>query len=1016
MDPHHLGGTVDPLTPPGLPARLEDLPRLVTALGHRPAWQPLEPGTLPAGGRAALIGSAGTLEWVGLETADPERTARKTCQQLAARGRLAGVMACDPRGTCLTVAVALDRAATLTLALPAPAPPDAERLRRLAQARGLEGVAWACRALEILAGEDLGSRFFRAFRGIVDRTADALGGPVPPAERRTLALVQLTRVLFLYFVQAKGWLDGRPDFLRRAVDDALARKRPLHRDLFRPLFFGTLNRPWGERGHALRFGRLPFLNGGLFEPHPLESRWRAEIPNDCWQAAFDDLFERFQFTVHEEAPPGQIAPDMLGRVFEGLMAPDERHATGAFYTPARLVTRLVDAGLVAWLASRLAVPDDEARAALERRDPQAIDLLRDVTVLDPAAGSGAFLLGMLERLTLLRAGECAPAELRRRILERNLFGVDQNPMAVRLAELRLWLAVIASEEMSDPEAVRPLPNLDGVVRQGNSLLDPAMGVTGLDARAPREGPELARLRREFVASAGPSKRDAARRLRQAEVRVFAETLARAESGTEAELTEVLGIAREKTLFGERRGLDPALCQRLRALRHRQRDLRALRQRLRREGGVPWFRYEVHFGDVLARGGFDLVVGNPPWVRAEELPPRERAQLARRYRCWRGTGRGFRHQPDLAVAFVERSLELLAPGGVLSLLLPAKLATAGYATRLRAELAERTALAVLADLGHDPSAAFAATAYPAALVATRTSPPPGQLVSLELEPSGGPRLPQGALAGGGPWVLASPPLLDALAELRGEHPLLGARFTPQLGIKTGANALFLDPPDALEPALLRSALRGRDLAPFRWTATTPLFFPHDDQGAPLARLPVAAARYVRAHEALLRARVDYGGGPVWTLFRVKPALAEHRVVWADLARQLNAAALTGAAGRGLLPLNSCYLLPVASRAAALTLAAWLNCTWIRAAARAVADTAAGGFARFNARTIAGLPLPPAALDDPALAGLALRGAAGDDIQEELDDLTARHLALTPRARRLLAAAPGAGADHRRRTPG
>lgn len=1016
MDPHHLGGTVDPFAPPGLPARLEDLPRLVSALGHRPAWQPLAPGTLPVAGRAALIGSAGTLEWVGLESPDAERSARKSCQHLAARGRLVGVIACGPGSRCLTLAVALDRVATLTLALPDPAPAEAERFRRLCQAGTLDGVAWACRALEILAGEDLGSRFFRAFRGILDGTADALSGRVNPAERRTLALVQLTRVLFLYFVQAKGWLDGRPDFLRRAVDDALARKRQLHRDLFRPLFFGTLNRPWGERGQALRFGRIPFLNGGLFEPHPLESRWRGDIPNDAWRCAFDELFERFQFTVHEEAPPGQIAPDMLGRVFEGVMAPDERHATGAFYTPSRLVTRLVDAGLVTWLASRLELPDPDARAALERRDSKALALLRMVTVLDPAVGSGAFLLGMLERLATLRAGECAPAELRRRILERNLFGVDQNPMAVRLAELRLWLAVIASEEVSDPEAVRPLPNLDGVVRQGNSLLDPAMGVTGLDARAPQEGPELARLRREFVASAGPLKREAARRLRQAEVRVFAETLTRAASGTEAELAEVLGVARQQTLFGERRGLDPALCQRLRTLRHRQRDLRALRRRLRRDGGVPWFRYEVHFGDVLARGGFDLIVGNPPWVRAEELPARERDQLAARYRCWRGTGRGFRHQPDLAVAFVERSLELLAPGGALSLLLPAKLGTAGYATRLRLELAERTSLAVIADLAHDPSAAFAATAYPAALVATKTPPSPGRLVSLELEANGAPRLPQAALAGGGPWVLASPLLLDALAELRGHHPLLGERFTPQIGLKTGANAIFLDPPEALEPAVLRSALRGRDLLPFRWSGSTPLFFPHDDQGAPLERLPLAAARYATAHETLLRARVDYGGGPPWTLFRVKPALAPHRVVWADLARQLNAVALTGAAGRGLIPLNSCYVLPVPGRTTALALGAWLNSTWLRAAARAVADTAAGGFARFNARTIAGLPLPPAALDDPALAALGQRGSAGEDVQEELDDLTARHLALTPRACRLLAQAPGTGAGAGGRTAG
>ncbi|HWA57616.1 MAG TPA: N-6 DNA methylase [Gemmatimonadales bacterium] len=991
--------------------RLADLPRLIEALGHTPGWQALPPSHFGLPARAAAtIGHAGSLEWVGLVADAAERTARRVCSALAARGRLAAVLVLDPEARELALGVTLDRTGALALSLDNPTPGQLERLRRLVQAGTERGVQFACRALEILEGEDAGRRFFLAFERVLERTASAIAGRLDPEERRTIALVQLTRVLFLYFVQARGWLDGRPDFLRRALDDALARRRPLHRDLFRPLFFGTLNRPWGARGSALRFGRIPFLNGGLFEPHPLERRWRGEIPDACWRDAFDQVFERFHFTVHEDAPPGEIAPDMLGRVFEGLMAADERHSTGAFYTPSRLVARLVDATLGRWLAPRLGCDGHEAGRRLEAREPAALLPLKELTVLDPAVGSGAFLLGMLERLAQLRAGERPPAALRRHILETNLFGVDRNPMAVRLAELRLWLAVIAAEEVRDPEAVAPLPNLDGVVRQGDSLLEPAMVLTGLDARARQEGPELARLRREFVSSAGPAKQECARRLRQAEVRVFAECLDRADQRVEAQLAELLGAARHRTLFGERRGLDPDVCGALRALRQRQRDLRALRRRLRREASVPWFRYEVHFADVLARGGFDLVVGNPPWVRAEELSPRERVQLGRRYRCWRGVGRGFRHLPDLSVAFVERSLELLAPGGTLGLLLPAKLATAGYAARLRAELVERCAIEVVADLGNDPGAAFAATTYPAAVVLTKSPPAPDRLVSLELEP-GAPGILQSRLVGGGPWALASPVLLDALLELRADHPTLGERFTPQLGLKTGANALFLDPPADLEPAVVRSALRGRDCRAFGYRGSVRLFYPHDDRGVPLDRLPSRAAAYARRHDALLRARVDYAGGPPWSLFRVRAAGAPHRVVWPDLSRQLNALALTGAPGQGLLPLNSCYVLPVTSRTQALALAAWLNSTWIRAAARAVADAAASGYARFNARLVADLPLPAAVPADTRLALLAERGGRGEPVQEELDALAADHLALTPRARRILAEAPGTGPHHR-----
>lgn len=996
---------------------LTQLPAFVAALGHSPAWQELPPDTLGVPVEAAaLVGRAGTFEWVGLSAPGAEHLGRRLSATLATRGRTAGVLAFDPGARTLTVAITLEQCGLLTLPLPAPPPGQIERLRRLILAGTESGIRYALRAVEILTGEDAGRRFFAAFRATLENMAGSLPGAVTGEERRTLALVQLTRVLFLYFVQAKGWLDGRPDFLRSALDDGLARRRRLHRDLFRPLFFGTLNRECHSRGRSRAFGRIPFLNGGLFEPHPLEQRWAADVPDHAWRDAFDQVFERFRFTVHEGVETGQIAPDMLGRVFEGLMAPDVRRASGAFYTPARLVARLVDSGLVAWLSQRLGCPRVEAARRLERPDAPVARLLACITVLDPAVGSGAFLLGMLDRLAELRSGELPPAALRRRILQDNLFGVDQNPMAVRLAELRLWLAVIAREETPEPELVAPLPNLDGVVRQGDSLLDPAWFLAGLDSRPVSEGPELAGLRRAFVAASGRAKGECARRLRQGELRVLTESLTRAAAATERELAEVLESARSRTLFGERRGLDRTLRNRLRQLRARQREIRGLGRRLRREGSVPWFRYECHFGDVIARGGFDMVVGNPPWIRSEELPESVRTRLARRYRWWRGTGRGFAHQPDLAVAFVERGLELLAPGGLLVMLVPAKLATAAYSARLRAELAARRTLVLVADLRDDASAAFAATTYPAALVAANTSPAPGHTVGLSLGPRRGEEVLQERLTGGGPWVLASPGLLEVVAELRSRCPRLGERFTPQLGVKTGANALYLEPPPDLEPAVLRMGLRGRDAGPFATRGAVRLFFPHDERGEPFSRLPPRAAAYVRAHEALLRARVDYQGGPVWSLFRVRPAVAPHRVVWPDLARRLAALALTGPAASGVVPLNSCYVLPVPRRDIAHALTAWLNTTWLRAAARAVADVAAGGFARFNARIVADLPLPASVPDDPRLARLGERGARGEPVQEELDAVAAEHLALPPESRAILAAAAGAGSDHRGRGAG
>ena len=131
------------------------------------------------------------------------------------------------------------------------------------------------------------------------------------------------------------------------------------------------------------------------------------------------------------------------------------------------------------------------------------------------------------------------------------------------------------------------------------------------------------------------------------------------------------------LFGESRGLDRELRARLKELRSQLRSLRQARRRLARDGELPWFHYGSHFADVFARGGFDIVAGNPPWLRSEEIPSRGAASgLTGRYRWWRSSAGGYGNRPDLAVAFLERSLELAAPGGIVAMLVPAKVASAG----------------------------------------------------------------------------------------------------------------------------------------------------------------------------------------------------------------------------------------------------------------------------------------------------------------------------------------------------
>jgi hypothetical protein len=571
---------------------------------------------------------------------------------------------------------------------------------------------------------------------------------------------------------------------------------------------------------------------------------------------------------------------------------------------------------------------------------------------------------------------------------------------VRLTELRLWLAVIADDPAERADAVSPLPNLDCLIRQGDSLFDPIGPALAGHHGASDVAHELSQLRREVVTASGAPKRALLRRLRTVEAHALGASLDGAEARHMSGISECVRQARTNDLFGQPRGLDHELRARLTGLRTQLRHLRQARRRLARDGEVPWFHYQSHFADVFAHGGFEVVIGNPPWLRSEAIPADLRSRLSERYRWWRAKGRGYGNAPDLAVAFVERAVELAAPGGIVALLVPAKIASARYGTAARHELASRTTLHAVADLTRCSRSEFDATVYPMALVASKAAPDPGHRVRTALALGAESGVRQTELRGGGRWILMGSRVGQVLASMEQEHPKLGDSISCHLGLKTGLNRVFLDPPDDLEAEVLRWAVRGRDLRMFGCECRVRLLWTHDSIGQARRELPPRAAAYLRAHEAELRARRDYQSGPLWTVFRARPAVARYRVVWSDLAPRLVAAALISRRELDLIPLNSCYVAALPTAASALALAAWLNSTWLRAAARAGAVPASGGYARFNAAAVGRLPLPNSALANTELIRLARAGRAGLGVQTEIDALVAKQLALSSSAQSAL----------------
>ena len=855
---------------------------------------------------------------------------------------------------------------------------DAETLAALASARDEPDSLLHFRWREILGRDGLTRRFYRDFEHCVTALAETATGRATSGERRTIAVLHASRLLFLAFLEAKGLLDADRAFLRRSFE-ARCGGRGAHRRFLEPLFFGTLNTRPSERAPAARaFGRVPFLNGGLFTRTPVESRARdLQFTNEALGALIGDLLGRYRLTAREtsaEWSEAAVDPEMLGRAFESLMGSRERRAAGVFYTPQALIVRLTRQAL------------DASRAPL--------DTLR---VIDPACGSGAFLVFALEEIAdrLAAAGDLRPiAAIRREVLVRGIFGVDRDPTAVWLCQLRLWLSVVVEDDLAKDEPLVPLPNLDRNVREGDALAGPGFD----DVAAVGDGSlETTRLR--YTRASGVRKRSLGRTLDAAErrraVRGADERVRRAR----AERLDLLTSLRSPDLFMERRAPDASTRRHLESLRMEARAAVREARRLRDGGALP-FAFGVHFPALAERGGVDVTLGNPPWVRTQRIPLAERTDLRARFESFRdaaweagahaaAAGRGFASQADLSALFTERAVRLTRPDGVIALLLPSKLWTALAGGGIR-RLLIREAPPLAVEIWEDDTGGFDAAVYPSALLARRNStsratPRCESPVVATRHRAGGASswpVPRGELAleatPGAPWLLLPPEVrraFDAMADAG--VPLAASPFgRPLLGVKTGCNAAFVvrqvdgdedcrlvqiiggKTTGAVERGALRPVLRGEHLQPFvvpEESARETIVWTHGRSGAALAELPPATRRWLQRFRRALEKRSDGRSGPWWALFRVESAVGDlPRVVWCDIGRSPRAAVL--AAGDPSVPLNTCYVVRAMTEDDAHALAALLNSMPATAWLRAIAEPARGGYRRFLGWTVARLPLP------------------------------------------------------------
>jgi N-6 DNA Methylase len=870
--------------------------------------------------------------------------------------------------------------------------------------------------------ELLTSRFFVGFRRAVYLASEEIAGQFPieaPDAIAAEALLMMSRLLFIYFIQEKGWLDGNRAFVSKSLDRACAAKRDFYRQVLEPLFFGCLNTSRAERQPAaLLLGEIPYLNGGLFEPSQFEVRNPAlSLSQECCRFAIEEVFERFTFSINERGDEGlHVDPEMLGKVFESLMAEDERAITGSFYTPKVIVDALTRRALLAWLAA-----GDEALAvSLERLlagenligCTAALGLLRrleSVTVLDPACGSGAFLLAaliLIESL-IVRLSQIAavgiPGGLRQRIVETSLFGVDLKREAVRLCELRLWLAIVSPQQLEIRE-VRPLPNLDRNVLQGNSLLGPMdfLGSGALDvyrswlAALRGQSAMVARYRH----APGAQRPELYRQIRENDERLAADLLQHSLDRDEAEVRLLMAPAPD--LFGRASATNTGRLDQLRErMGEAQRELKRIGS-----GEVDFFAFDVHFAGVMAAGGFDIVVGNPPWVRNSRITPEARRRYRDRYAFFRGgkndgnggnqppvADRGF-NQPDLAVAFYEKALSLARPDGVVAMLVPSKVATSAYGTAMRAAV-ERESLVAVEDWGGEAKKWFDADTFPLGLTIRRNASQSG---SVALRVDGRTyavnRRVLSRSVHGSPWSLIPPDCAEIVERLDRDIPSLEQSLgrQPIMGVKTGRNSSFFLEIEhrngklidvrsgAVVPAAaLARCIRGRDLKAWTIVRSNWMLWPPAEGWSQPPRWLEQVAEVRGLDPAECR------------LAFVRPQHAGIKVVWKDLSRQLSAAVVPrfeSIDGQQfcLVPNQTLYCLSAQTLDEAHVLSAIFNSVVFAALALSRADRAKDRHYRYFARTVAAVPLPEVkrgSVEWLRLGQLSQRAHRGDDVSNEID---------------------------------
>ena len=512
------------------------------------------------------------------------------------------------------------------------------------------------------------------------------------------------RIFFLYFVQKKGYLQKYPDFIYNNFKNI--KNKNYYQDFLIPLFEKISNNIRSEK-----FQNIPFLNGGLFEF--TEDEKKIKISNDIFKIILKGLFEKYNFTVREDTEFERevaIDPEMLGTIFERLILgleknkykdiPDARRASGSYYTPKFIVSFMVKQSLLNDLVNdntikiiRYKLKELVFNLKTEQLSvPELITIrkrLLDIRIVDPAVGSGAYPVGILLKIVEIIEvidNKINPQKtdkknyrynLKRDIIENCIYGVDLQPKAVHLTNLRLWLSLIVDLDVDHIEQIPPLPNLDFHIYEGDSLVSQIAGYdfdTEKDINTQKpEGKEIlnifSNLKKQYEKTADLNEKEKQKteieNVKGQLIKWFLtekkkEIEQKLEKFATQQIANIEGFEQENEIdFRDQY----------------KKEITVIENKINQaESYTKKFNWGLDFIEIETQGGFDIVIANPPYGIKVPTKTRDEFKL---------------NSKDSYGVFVSLGLKILKPGGTLCYIMSDTWQTIKSHKNLRDQLLKET---------------------------------------------------------------------------------------------------------------------------------------------------------------------------------------------------------------------------------------------------------------------------------------------------------------------------------------